>query len=53
MSKWLGALVEMGKKYRATITQRYCHPQADAIERAFGKLAGGQLPALKEAQQNS
>jgi integrase len=21
-----------------TITQRYCHPQADAIERAFGKL---------------
>ena len=24
-----------------TITQRYCHPQADAIERAFGKLLGG------------
>lgn len=24
-----------------TITQRYCHPQADAIERAFGKLSGG------------
>jgi integrase len=24
-----------------TITQRYCHPQADAIERAFAKLAGG------------
>src|ERR1039457_588162 len=24
-----------------TITQRYCHPQADAIERAFKKLAGG------------
>jgi integrase len=24
-----------------TITQRYCHPQADAIERAFGNLAGG------------
>ena len=24
-----------------TITQRYCHPQADAIERAFRKLAGG------------
>lgn len=24
-----------------TITQRYCHSQADAIERAFGKLAGG------------
>jgi hypothetical protein len=22
-----------------TITQRYCHPQADAIERAFLKLA--------------
>jgi len=24
-----------------TITQRYCHPQADAIERAFLKLSGG------------
>jgi integrase len=24
-----------------TITQRYCHPQADAIERAFQKLSGG------------
>jgi hypothetical protein len=24
-----------------TITQRYCHPRADAIERAFGKLSGG------------
>jgi integrase len=24
-----------------TITQRYCHPQADAIERAFGNLSGG------------
>lgn len=24
-----------------TITQRYCHPQADAIERAFQKIAGG------------
>src|SRR5215469_8214144 len=24
-----------------TITQRYCHPQADAIERAFGKLSDG------------
>ncbi len=23
-----------------TITQRYCHPQADAIERAFAKLTG-------------
>jgi integrase len=23
-----------------TITQRYCHPQADAIERAFSKLTG-------------
>jgi len=23
-----------------TITQRYCHPQADAIERAFAKMAG-------------
>jgi integrase len=24
-----------------TITQRYCHPQADAIERAFSKLMSG------------
>ena len=24
-----------------TITQRYCHPQADAIERAFAKLSNG------------
>jgi integrase len=24
-----------------TITQRYCHPQADAIQRAFKKMAGG------------
>jgi hypothetical protein len=24
-----------------TITQRYCHPQADAIERAFAKLTDG------------
>ncbi len=24
-----------------TIAQRYCHPQADAIERAFGNLVGG------------
>jgi integrase len=26
-----------------TITQRYCHPQADAIERAFAKLTDGGL----------
>jgi integrase len=25
-----------------TITQRYCHPQADAIERAFGEMAQSQ-----------
>jgi integrase len=25
-----------------TITQRYCHPQADAIERAFGKFSDAQ-----------
>ena len=24
-----------------TITQRYCHPQADAIERAFGRISAG------------
>jgi integrase len=23
-----------------TITQRYCHPQAEAVERAFAKLGG-------------
>ena len=41
-----------------TITQRYCHPQADAIERAFGNLAGGhkighspELPANEESGQ--
>jgi hypothetical protein len=28
-----------------TITQRYCHPQADAIERAFAKLT----PQLESA----
>lgn len=40
-----------------TITQRYCHPQADAIERAFSKLEanrelvndGGQQPMLPSA----
>jgi len=40
-----------------TITQRYCHPQADAIERAFSRLAanrelvndGGQQPMLQSA----
>ena len=41
-----------------TITQRYCHPQADAIERAFGRLGGhnfghtGLLPA-SNTQTNS
>jgi hypothetical protein len=41
-----------------TIMQRYCHPQADAIERAFGNLAGGhrighspELPANEESDQ--
>jgi integrase len=41
-----------------TITQRYCHPQADAIERAFGNLSGGhkighrlELPAESESGQ--
>jgi site-specific recombinase XerD len=41
-----------------TITQRYCHPQADAIERAFQKMAaqqkvvteGGHQPKLPEYQ---
>ena len=34
-----------------TITQRYCHPQADAIERAFGKLAGGHKIRHSEISQ--
>jgi integrase len=29
-----------------TITQRYCHPQADAIERAFAKLTTENRAAL-------
>jgi integrase len=33
-----------------TITQRYIHPQADAIERAFGKFAGTQLTQYKPIQ---
>jgi hypothetical protein len=43
-----------------TITQRYCHPQADAIERAFGKLSGGhkighnsELPPLDDDVQEA
>jgi len=43
-----------------TITQRYCHPQADAIERAFGNLSGGhkighspELPAEEESGQEA
>jgi integrase len=43
-----------------TITQRYCHPQADAIERAFGNFSGGhkightpQLPAKSENGENA
>ena len=31
-----------------TITQRYCHPQADAVEAAFTKF--GNRPALTAAQ---
>jgi integrase len=33
-----------------TITQRYVHPQADAVERAFA--AWGQLPALSQSSGN-
>jgi len=41
-----------------TITQRYCHPQADAIERAFSKLGGHnfghtQHPQLSAAEEAS
>jgi integrase len=43
-----------------TITQRYCHPQADAIERAFAKLTantvvvnnGGERENLSDAEPN-
>ena len=39
-----------------TITQRYCHPQADAIERAFGNLSGGHkighTPELPEKSES-
>ena len=37
------ALRERLRKMSITITQRYCHPQADAIERAFSKLTGAEL----------
>jgi len=33
-----------------TITQRYCHPQADAIERAFTKMAGSQEVVTEEGR---
>jgi len=39
--KVLAKLKEIRDRYSyasITITQRYCHPQADAIERAFAKL---------------
>jgi site-specific recombinase XerD len=32
-----------------TITQRYCHPQADAIERAFAKLPAGTIATPETA----
>ena len=34
-----------------TITQRYVHPQADAIERAFLQTANAALPALQSASE--
>jgi integrase len=33
-----------------SITERYIHPQADAIERAFGRLAGGHNSGTVEGQ---
>lgn len=36
------ALAKIAGHSSITITQRYCHPQAEAIERAFLKLSGGQ-----------
>jgi integrase len=35
-----------------TITQRYCHPQADAIERAFLKMTTVPLLPKLQARQN-
>jgi len=36
-----------------TITQRYVHPQAEAIERAFAKLGTGEIPLLPAGGHNS
>jgi integrase len=36
-----------------TITQRYCHPQADAIERAFARIAEGQKVVTDGGHQES
>jgi integrase len=33
-----------------TITQRYCHPQADAIERVFAKLPAGAIATPETAR---
>jgi integrase len=33
-----------------TITQRYCHPQADAIERAFSRLGGHKIGHSEQSQ---
>jgi integrase len=37
-------LARIARHSSITITQRYCHPQADAIERAFGRLSMGVSP---------
>lgn len=36
-----------------TITQRYCHPQADAIERAFAKLSNGDAVVTEGGQHEN
>jgi integrase len=36
-----------------TITQRYCHPQADAIERAFAKVADGEVVVTDGGQHGT
>jgi integrase len=36
-----------------TITQRYCHPQADAIERAFAKLTDGGVVVTEGGQRDN
>ena len=52
-------LARIAEHSSITITQRYCHPQADAIERAFSKLGGhkighsGNLPSASQSNDGT